>query len=109
MRTRPQSTIRRAIMRITFVAGLVTLKLLFELAILAQPNYPISPFFLNPSNDHLYCLLNESTWIQAEAGAVRLGGHLVTIRSGAENNWIASTFGTNGGVIRCLWIGLYDP
>jgi uncharacterized repeat protein (TIGR03803 family) len=62
----------------------------------------------NPANDHLYYLLDESFWVEAEAAAVALGGHLATIRSQAEQDWVYSTFGTYGGVARNLWIGLYD-
>lgn len=41
------------------------------------------------------------TWAQAEAEAVAAGGHLVTIRSAAENQAILDRFGGN-----TLWIGL---
>jgi glucose/arabinose dehydrogenase len=44
------------------------------------------------------------TWQQAEAEAVSLGGHLVTINDLAEQRWLASTF--NDG--QKLWIGLND-
>ncbi|MFZ1679425.1 MAG: lectin-like protein, partial [Rhizobiaceae bacterium] len=63
---------------------------------------------VNPANGHTYELLKGcGTWVQCEAAAVQKGGHLVTIRSQAENDWIASTFNvastTNG-----YWIGLTD-
>lgn len=60
---------------------------------------------INPVNGHLYDLLSSSDWTSAENEAVLLGGHLATVRSLAENNWILSAFGTNG----LLWIGLHDP
>jgi hypothetical protein len=44
------------------------------------------------------------TWQQAEAEAVALGGHLVTINDLAEQRWLASIY--NNG--QKLWIGLND-
>jgi len=60
----------------------------------------------NPANGHLYYLLSPSTWVEAEAAAVALGGHLATVRSEAENAWLYATFGASSNH---LWIGLYDP
>jgi hypothetical protein len=60
---------------------------------------------VNPANGHAYYLLAKSTWSDAEAQAVRLGGHLATIRSAQEDQWIFSTFEPYGGA---LWIGLTD-
>jgi Lectin C-type domain len=60
---------------------------------------------INPANGHVYYLLSSSDWPSAENAAIGLGGHLATIRSLAENNWVVSTWGTNGP----LWIGLHDP
>ena len=55
-----------------------------------------------------------SSWTAAEAQAVAYGGHLVTIRSSAERDWLASqfasgwtataTFGSGYGP----WVGLYE-
>ncbi|MBM4125632.1 MAG: hypothetical protein FJ246_11900, partial [Nitrospira sp.] len=55
-----------------------------------------------------------SSWTAAEAQAVAYGGHLVTLRSTAERNWLAqqfssvwtatATFGPGYGP----WIGLYE-
>lgn len=59
----------------------------------------------NPANGHTYYLLSNSTWADAESAAIGLGGHLATIRSLAENNWIWNRWGTN----RTLWIGFHDP
>jgi hypothetical protein len=44
------------------------------------------------------------TWQNAEAEAQGLGGHLVTIRSQSENDWLKSNFTQSN-----LWIGLYQP
>ena len=60
---------------------------------------------INPANGHTYYLLNNSDWTDAESAAISLGGHLATVRSMDENNWILNQWGTN----RNLWIGLYDP
>ena len=62
----------------------------------------------NPSNGHLYYLLGEDTWQNAETEAVSLGGHLVTIRNQTEQDWVFSTFGSVGGTNRSLWIGLRE-
>ena len=55
-----------------------------------------------------YMLLSQSTWTNAEAAAVALGGHLVTIDDASENNFIFTTFSNNLSVDRGLWIGLND-
>ena len=60
---------------------------------------------VNPVNGHTYDLLSSSDWTNAEATAVALGGHLATVRSAAENQWILATFANN----REIWLGLYDP
>lgn len=48
--------------------------------------------FPSPINGHNYYFTSEESWPQAEADAVTLGGHLVTIRSAAENDWLVNTF-----------------
>jgi hypothetical protein len=60
---------------------------------------------VNPANGHVYYLLSQNTWSNAEAEAVSLGGHLATIRNAAEDSWVYSTFSAYGGA---LWIGLTD-
>jgi hypothetical protein len=42
---------------------------------------------------HTYYLLDEKPWLQQEAEAVALGGHLVTINDAAENTWVWDRFG----------------
>ena len=69
---------------------------------------PISPKIVNPDNGHVYLLLEAATWQDSEAEAVALGGHLATVRSQAEEDWIVRTFGSYGGEQRLLWIGLSD-
>src|SRR5437879_2468269 len=62
----------------------------------------------NSANGHLYYLLASTYWTNAEAQAVSLGGHLVSINDAAENAWVLNTFGRFGGVGRELFIGLTD-
>ncbi len=57
---------------------------------------------------HSYALTtNFGTWQSAEAEAVALGGHLVTINDAAENNWIIATFParSGNGSLPIAWIG----
>ncbi len=66
--------------------------------------------------DHEYALTSTRTyWVDNEAEAVSLGGHLVTIETEAENTWLATTFantycvgydGVSSGA--CAQIGYYN-
>lgn len=57
----------------------------------------------NPVTGHDYLYVGDGlSWTDAEASAVSLGGHLVTINDAAENNWLVATFGTE------YWIGFND-
>ncbi|HUN82199.1 MAG TPA: C-type lectin domain-containing protein [Phycisphaerae bacterium] len=47
---------------------------------------------VSPVNGHTYYFTSEEPWPQAEADAVTMGGHLVTIRNSAENDWLVNTF-----------------
>lgn len=62
----------------------------------------------NSNNGHVYYLLPQSTWTEAEEMAQCLGGHLATIRNAAENLFVFTNFSRFGGVDRGLWIGLTD-
>jgi hypothetical protein len=54
---------------------------------------------------HRYALTRvQGTFTQAEAEAQGLGGHLVTVDSREENDWLRKTFGGES-----LWIGLHQP
>jgi hypothetical protein len=64
---------------------------------------------LNPNNGHTYYALSADTWTNSETQAQALGGHLATIRSQSENDFVFNTFGNLGGQPRDMWIGLYDP
>jgi hypothetical protein len=77
----------------------------FLMIILADARGQIAGPIVNPANGHYYYLLEQSSWLNAEQTATNLGGHLVTITSSAENQWILDTFGNES---RNLWIGLND-
>ncbi|WP_013321018.1 putative Ig domain-containing protein [Gloeothece verrucosa] len=55
-------------------------------------------------NGHTYLLTTPGTWQQVQSQAQSLGGNLVTINSGAEQNWLVNNF--TG--YEPLWIGLTD-
>jgi len=47
----------------------------------------------NPSNGHRYVLINKQmTWYEAKKYAEKLGGHLATITSFEEQDWICQNF-----------------
>jgi len=60
-----------------------------------------------PSNGHLYGIVTGDAWTDAEAQAVSLGGHLVTIEDAAENDWILTSVLNPSGE-PYTWIGLYQ-
>jgi hypothetical protein len=64
---------------------------------------------VNPGNGHVYYLISALNWPTAEAVAQDFGGHLATVRSQAEQNWLWSSFNVYEGNPRSFWIGLYDP
>jgi hypothetical protein len=51
------------------------------------------PWVRNPTNGHLYKAVGPMTWAQAEAQAVELGGHLVTVNDADEYAWLLDHFG----------------
>jgi hypothetical protein len=73
-----------------------------------EPPSVIGGPLTNPANGHQYYLLGQSTWVEAEAAAQGLNGHLVTLRNTAEQQWVFTNFSTWGGQERILWIGLHD-
>jgi hypothetical protein len=57
----------------------------------------------------LHCLYDEpATWREAEGRCVERGGHLVTIASEADQQFLLRTFGSPAGMTR-FWIGLVEP
>ena len=66
--------------------------------------------FLNRATGHYYYLLGSTNWTRSELWATQLGGHLATIETANEQNWVYDTFAQYGGTNRNLWIGLTnDP
>ncbi|MBK8974391.1 MAG: hypothetical protein IPM29_00545 [Planctomycetes bacterium] len=57
----------------------------------------------SPHTGHWYGRTVPLNWWGAEAEAERYGGHLATIRSPTEQNWLVAIFGTGD-----TWIGLND-
>jgi len=67
-----------------------------------------TPIF-NPGNGHYYDLTTGlDNWLQAEAEAVSLGGHLVSITSQAEQNFVVGAFLSGANDRSLYWIGLTD-
>jgi subtilisin-like proprotein convertase family protein len=62
--------------------------------------------FLDRDTGHYYYLLGSTNWTTSETWATQLGGHLVTLDTANEQNWVYDTFAQYGGVNRNLWIGL---
>jgi len=56
--------------------------------------------------DSAYVIVQGPTWEEAEANAVKLGGHLVTINDAAENEWISNQNWKENG--KSIWIGASD-
>ena len=86
--------------------GLIALSVFYvflNFTTFAQPS--VLQTATNSANGHVYYLLQSSDWTNAENAAVSLGGHLATIRSQAEQDWVWNQWGSFGN----LWIGLYDP
>ena len=64
----------------------------------------------SPINGHLYTIVdNNTSWTDAENKAIALGGHLVTIRSQAENDWVFNlAVSSTGSGVYGAWIGMYQ-
>ena len=63
--------------------------------------------------DSAYVIVQGPTWEEAEANAVKLGGHLVTINDAAENQWLVDQYYGSTKLSESLetpsiWIGLND-
>ena len=63
---------------------------------------------VNPENNHTYHLLSASSWSDAATVARSLGGFLVTVNDGLEDQWLFDTFASDEDTTRHLWIGLSD-
>ncbi|MGH7978793.1 MAG: LamG-like jellyroll fold domain-containing protein, partial [Limisphaerales bacterium] len=62
--------------------------------------------FLDRGTDHYYYLLGPTNWTTSETWAEEMGGHLVTLDSADEQNWVFDTFAGYDGRNRNLWIGM---
>jgi len=85
---------------IRHVAGGMTLLLLSVSSASAVPIF-------NPTTSHWYDIVSSGAngaWDNAEANAILLGGHLVTINDAAEEAWLRANFGTSTR----YWIGFND-
>jgi hypothetical protein len=65
----------------------------------------IGEWFFNEATGHWYTLIAADTFEAAEAQAVGLGGHLVTVNDTAEQAWLYDTFDVNPFVIGLNDIG----
>ncbi|MBL9121790.1 MAG: hypothetical protein JNL80_17935 [Phycisphaerae bacterium] len=64
--------------------------------------------FIHPVTKHRYFLLESAVWPEAEKRAMMLGGHLVTIDSAAENEWIRLNLGNAAIGPTTFFIGAED-
>jgi subtilisin-like proprotein convertase family protein len=62
--------------------------------------------YLNPATSHYYYLLGATNWTISELWATALGGHLVTLDTANEQNWVFDNFAKFGGTNHNLWLGL---
>lgn len=62
----------------------------------------------DPASGQRYVLVPSTTWTGAEALAQSIGGHLASIGSFEENDFILKNFGNFNGQDRRLWIGFTD-
>ncbi len=98
-----------------FIQGFVFSAALAVCSSFAMASIIEGPIYDSISNVNLY-VVSKGTWSDAEADAQALGGHLVTIHSAAENQFIVdnvllnftSTSGPNLTNVP-LWIGYHDP
>ena len=62
--------------------------------------------YLDPATSHYYYLLGATNWTASENWAEQLGGHLATIDTANEQNWVYDNFANYGGHNHNLWVGL---
>ena len=81
-------------------------------ATLAIQNYVpgvVAGPIVSPVNGNTYYMLEASSWTAGEASAVAMGGHLATVRSEDENNWLFNDLMKfDGYQFRRGWIGIND-
>ncbi len=102
---------KMAVCALAFIVFALTLNFasVSALGITTNPGILAGPI-TNPANNHDYYILEFAEWTIAEAKAVELGGHLVTINDADENEWVRSTVSTqmNANTMQVAWIGLSD-
>ena len=94
--------LRRAPLWLRFAGTLLCVLALMSIPAAAMAGIAAGPV-VNPANGHTYYKLTPNSWTGAEAEAVTMGGHLVTINDDAENTWVWTTFAPGP-----IWIGLND-
>ena len=62
--------------------------------------------FLDRATSHYYYMLGATNWTTSETWAEQMGGHLVTLDSADEQNWVYDAFASYSGRNHNLWIGL---
>ena len=85
----------------------------YAAAVTGAGSFSITPFqplgeATDPTTGIRYVATPATTWPLAEAFAQQLGGHLVSINSQAEQDFVWQSFGNLGGVDRRIWIGFSD-
>lgn len=76
-------------------------------------SFSVTPFApigeaTDPATGIRYVATPAAGWNAAEAFAQQLGGHLVSINSQAEQDFVWQNFGNLGGIDRRIWIGFSD-
>lgn len=67
-------------------------------------NQQVGPEWIqSPVNGHWYSMTTATSWLDAESTATSWGGHLATVASDEENDWIRSAF-----TFERAWIGYHD-
>jgi hypothetical protein len=61
----------------------------------------------NTYGNSVYVIVQGPSWAQAEANAVKLGGHLATINDSGESEFVRNFFTSKSNQLH-LWIGLND-
>jgi len=71
---------------------------------------PLTSRIINPSTGHRYVLTSPKTWAICQAFAAGLGGELVTVNDGIENEWLRRNLANNvpGLPAHDVWLGLTD-
>lgn len=63
---------------------------------------------VNPATRHKYIAVSNGSWLQAQKLAMSMGGHLVSMNSAAENEWVRANFPAIRGNPSQYLIGFND-